>query len=277
VKPPKQYDLTYLSLGAGVQSSALLVMSCLGLHGCPRADVAIFADTQAEPQYVYDYLETLKDFAAPHGIDVVVTTAGNLMRHTIDRHRSKRKRFACIPAWTETSTGKAGPLRRQCTKDYKIVPIEKYVRMHLGYQPRQRVKEHVRCMIGISTDEATRIKPSRTRWIENAWPLIDARMDRQDCRRLVVESGLPMPKKSACVFCPFHGNDEWRELRNNYPDEWEKAVEFDKGIRDMTSSGLLRPAFLHRSLMPLDEADIEPIDDGQMELWDMECEGMCGV
>ena len=52
VAPPR-HDLTYISLGAGVQSSALLVCSLLGLHRVPRADVAIFADTQNEPPHVY--------------------------------------------------------------------------------------------------------------------------------------------------------------------------------------------------------------------------------
>ena len=32
------FDLTYISLGGGVQSSAVLAMSALGLHGVPRAD-----------------------------------------------------------------------------------------------------------------------------------------------------------------------------------------------------------------------------------------------
>ena len=51
-------DLTYLSLGAGVQSSALLVLANQGK--VERPSVAIFADTGDEPQYVYDYLEVLE-------------------------------------------------------------------------------------------------------------------------------------------------------------------------------------------------------------------------
>ena len=38
-----------LSLGAGVQSSTLLLMAC---HGELELDAAIFADTQWEPQWV---------------------------------------------------------------------------------------------------------------------------------------------------------------------------------------------------------------------------------
>lgn len=39
--------LKVLSLGAGVQSSALLLMSCRGV--LPRIDAAVFADTRFEP------------------------------------------------------------------------------------------------------------------------------------------------------------------------------------------------------------------------------------
>lgn len=61
------YDFTYLSLGAGVQSSALFVMSALGMYGCPKADVAIFADTGDEPSWVYDQLHRLRQFGLSTG------------------------------------------------------------------------------------------------------------------------------------------------------------------------------------------------------------------
>ena len=53
-----KYDLKYISLGEGVQSPALYLMSCNG--DAEKADVAIFADTGDEPTYVYEYLEYLK-------------------------------------------------------------------------------------------------------------------------------------------------------------------------------------------------------------------------
>lgn len=98
--------LTYLSLGAGVQSTALLVMSNLGLHGCPRADVAIFADTQDEPAYVYEHLAALEAWSE---IPVRRVTAGRLS--------DAGEGFLRIPAFTETAAG-TGMLRRQCTREY---------------------------------------------------------------------------------------------------------------------------------------------------------------
>src|SRR6516164_9615820 len=54
---PGYQGLRVLSLGAGVQSSALLLMSEAG--ELPRLDAAVFADTQWEPAEVYEHLDRL--------------------------------------------------------------------------------------------------------------------------------------------------------------------------------------------------------------------------
>ena len=118
--------------------------------------------------------------------------------------------------------------------------------------------------------------PSPHRWIENAWPLIDAGLYRFSCLRICKEAGLPEPQKSACVFCPYHGNSYWLDLQQNHPDEFQKAVDFDVQIRGMTMSGLERPAFLHSSLVPLSEVNFDD-SNGQLEMFGNECEGVCGV
>jgi hypothetical protein len=269
------YDFIYLSLGAGVQSTALLVISALGLHGCPKADVAIFADTQDEPAWVYDHLEALKAWSP---IPIDTTTKGCLSQDVQDRLTGKKSRFAAIPAWTRGKDGRAAPLRRQCTREYKIEPLEKKVRELLGYKKYQRTKHKVACLLGISTDEIGRVKPSRTPWITNLFPLIDAGLSRDDCARIIEEAGLPLPKKSACVFCPYHDDRYWHFLKAQHPDEFARVVAFDKSIRDMTNTGVKQPVFLHRSLQPLDQIDFGkrlglPVING----FNGECEGMCGV
>ena len=71
-----------LSLGAGVQSSTLLLMA---VHGELELDRAIFADTQWEPAAVYSWLETLVPLAERAGIPVVIVTAGNLRDDAVGR------------------------------------------------------------------------------------------------------------------------------------------------------------------------------------------------
>lgn len=269
--------LTYLSLGAGVQSSALLVMSAKGLYGCPRADLAVFADTGDEPQWVYDYLTVLEVFGREHDLPVYRTSKGRLSEWVIDRQR-QGKRFVSIPLYTASRDGgREGMLRRQCTREFKIAPIEKFIRTYLGYQPRQRVKHAVTCLQGISIDEASRMKPSRTTWITNRWPLVEVELSRRDCLRIVADAGLPEPKKSSCVYCPYHSDAFWLDLKRNHPEEFQRAVAFDEQVRDMTMRGRTLPGYLHRSCQPLAEVEFDPAARDQIDLFLNECEGMCGV
>ena len=140
----------------------------------------------------------------------------------------------------------------------------------------------VRQWLGISTDEALRMKPSRDAWVENIWPLIDAKMSRQDCLRWF-EKAYPnrVLAKSACVACPFHNEALWRDMKINDPASFERAVEFDAAIRESGSKkkGKMRELqFVHRSCKPLDEVDFRNLEDmGQLNFFNEECEGMCGV
>lgn len=262
--------MRYISLGAGVQSSALLVLSAKEI--VPRADVAIFADTKDEPEWVYSHLEQLKKWSS---IEIVTVTEGHLSQDVIDRHNGKRSRSAAIPAFTVGQDGRAAPLTRQCTRDYKINPIQREVRRRMGYEKGKRISEIATAMIGISRDEATRMKPSQTRWIKNEYPLVDLGLTRNDCLRIVSGEGLPEPKKSSCVFCPYHSDAFWLSLRNEHPEEWQRAVEFDRSIRDMSASGVHSAVYLHRTLRPLDQVELK--HENQYGLFDEECEGVCGV
>ena len=69
--------------------------------------------------------------------------------------------------------------KRQCTHEFKIAPITKKLRALLGYAPRRRIPVgSVEVWLGISLDEAIRMKPSRTAWQVNRWPLVEARLSR---------------------------------------------------------------------------------------------------
>jgi hypothetical protein len=281
--------LRYISLGAGVQSSAVLVMSALGWYDCPKADVAIFADTQDEPAYVYEYLQHLKKFGEEHGIPVEVVTAGRLSTDGTTRGEvykdpetgavGYRGGFLRIPGFTIGDDGRPSMLRRQCTREFKIAPIEKRVRELLGFKKRQRIPKHAaEALIGISRDEIQRVKDSQTPWVRNRYPLIDAGLYRGNCIEIARRGGLPTPRKSACVFCPYHDDAYWREIREESPAEFAAACDYDDRIRDSSQAGCARPVFLHRSLKALREVDLSVDATPQLDFgFQNECEGMCGV
>lgn len=65
--------------------------------------------------------------------------------------------------------------------------------------------------IGISLDEAIRMKPSGEAWQINRWPLIEKRMTRQDCLTWLRHHECPIQPKSSCIGCPFHSDAMWLE------------------------------------------------------------------
>ena len=261
--------LEVISLGAGVQSS---VMALMAAHGeLPIPECAIFADTQFEPEGVYthlDWLETQLPFP------VYRVTAGDIRAdHIASERNGKKRNYASMPLFTASGMG-----MRQCTADYKIYPIRKKLRNLLGLKYRQRAPKEiaVRQWLGISTDEAMRMKPSRDAWVENVWPLIEANMSRQDCLRWF-ERNYPLRPlaKSACIACPFHNDALWRDMKINDPVSFTEAVKFDQAIRN---SGTSAEQFVHRSCKPLGEVDFRNLEDmGQLNMFNEECEGMCGV
>ncbi len=180
-------------------------------------------------------------------------------------------RFVSAPFFTANG----GMGRRQCTREFKIGPLEKLQRELLGYMPRQRIpKGSAEVWIGFSTDEVVRAGAAFTRWAVNRFPLLEQRMSRHDCIRWLERRDYPVPPKSACVFCPFRSNAEWRWLRDNDPDAWEEAKRIDALIRNTPS--MSHAEFLHADRVPLAEVDLStPEDRGQG--WLLECEGGCGL
>lgn len=264
-----------LSLGAGVQSTTMVLMALAGEIE-PMPDAAIFADTGWEPRAVYEHLDWLE--AQMQGrIPLYRVSVGNIRDDLLAAKEGGR--FVSIPAYSESKEGKAGMGRRQCTREYKIAPIIAKERELLGFKPRQRVVGvHLTQWIGISLDEATRMKPSRESWKQHRWPLIEQRMTRHSCLLWLESHGYPTPPKSACIGCPFHGDRTWRAMRDGDPQSWQEAVDFDHQIRRLP--GMKRDNFLHKKLIPLELVDLStPQENGQLELDDYtaECEGMCGV
>lgn len=279
---PEQFDLTYISLGGGRQSTAMIICSALGLHGVPKADCAIFADTGDEVKDTYAHFKNLEKWL-DRRILIHTVKQGNLGEElTGQKARAKRGFIVSIPAFTQGGNGaNGGMLRRQCTSEYKITPIQRKVRELLGFKKGERIagKKMARAMIGISVDEAQRMKDSRDSWCVNTYPLVDARINTEDCKKICKEHLGYVPIKSACRFCPYHDNQYWRWLKNERPEEFQKASEVDEGIRDLSKAGVERPVYIHRSCKPLRDVDFEGMDKHQkfFDGFGNDCEGMCGV
>lgn len=271
---PATEPIHILSLGAGVQSSTLALMAAAG-EVTPMPVCSIFADTQAEPKSVYAWLDWLEK-QLPFPVHRV--TKGNLKADALVVKQRKDGNGnwskTLIPAFVKNPDGSRGITQRQCTHDYKVLPLIRKTLEIAGASPAVQ-------WIGISLDEARRMRYSQNVRITHRWPLVEKEMSRHDCLRWMESAGFPEPPRSACDCCPYHTDSEWRRLRDKEPDAFTAAVAFDHAYRAARArceraGGI---PFLHDSLIPLDEVDFSTdIERGQGVLgFTTECEGMCGV
>jgi hypothetical protein len=280
-----------ISCGAGWQSSVMMLMAARGDFKDGEGQVirvshAIFADTKAEPESVMKWLDWLEKEvqSLPFPFPIHRVSSGSLeedeTRVRVSGKSGKRYMKGSIPAFVLNPEGTKGLLGRKCTADYKIVPIQKKVREIVGIKRAGKGIVYAKMWIGISTDECHRMKPSRVDYIENVWPLIDAGISRRKCGEWMKVNGYPEPPRSACVFCPFHGDAEWRRLKDSEPTEFARAVAFEKKMHlAQKSQDTLRGVpFLHSSCIPLGDVDFHNAKaKQQLEMFGNDCEGLCGV
>ena len=276
--------MNILSLGAGLQSSAMLLMA---LHGefdwFP--DAAIFADTHSDAAHVYrhlDYLESIVGRRFP----IYRVSAGSLEQDILSAITGKKSRVGNPPfrvinrdTLSTQAPEDGGMLWRKCTGDYKLTPLRRKTReLYLASG-----KEQVTQYIGISLDEMERMKDSGVKYITNAYPLVDAGITRHDCEMWLQRNGYNIPGKSACHFCPYRSNRAWSEMQRTDPETFARACDFDDALRANGGRlpGVTGEAYVHRSFMPLRMVDLTTAEDhGQGRLFPElieECEGMCGV
>jgi hypothetical protein len=251
----------------------------------PMPQAAIFADTGDEPAAVYKWLEWLEEQLPFPVIRVRATRHGveqpPLSEMSIIRRTSKNGNVyvtPSLPLFVKNAGGGKGMSQRQCTREYKIDPINRKIR-ELANVKRGEKEPQALVAIGISTDEALRIKPSRAVFVKHFWPLIDAGMSRQDCKDWMAEHGFPEPPRSACVYCPYHSDKEWIRLKTQDPEGFAKAVQYEKDSQAAYEDCTLLDGvpYLHADRIPLEEVKFDNADPKQADMFNNECEGMCGV
>ena len=272
--------LTVISLGGGVQSSVMALMASEGAFD-RIPDCAIFADTHWEPPSIYSHLEWLRERLR---FPLYVVDNGRSLRQDVKAltNHSGSRNYVDIPVYLKGSGGEGDGIgRRQCTENYKIRPVRRRIRELLGLKKGQRVPANttVELWLGISTDEAIRMKTSRDRWIENRYPLIEAGMSRRDCMDWW-EARYDRPlERSACVGCPFQSRSRWVETKRRWPELFAEAVQIDANLR--RGLAFAKEPYLHPRRIPLTQAvaldEAEPGEGGQTDGFGNECEGRCGV
>lgn len=245
---------TILSFGAGVNTVAILHMQDV----MNQVDEIIMADTGGEHPETYHYIQKyVIPFVEEHSIPFTVIRG----QENADGVIAESLEEACL-RW------KIIPSRmlRFCTDKFKLKPIRKYVLNKYG-------EGEINAIIGIAFDEAHRMNDSRWSNYHTVYPLVDKKITREKCKAIIRETGWDVPPKSGCYYCPFQRVIQWKELRHNHPDLWERAIKLEE-------NGSRFPDFLLSNFhVPLREIDrkIGTDLDKFIEEDGEECGGACFV
>ena len=193
-----------LSFGGGVQTTAQLLREPGAYSHC------IFADPGAEDKSTYEHIrDRIVPYCEEHEIEFVRVT-----------FEGRKLEAYC---WDYTILPRAS--QRWCTEKFKIRPINRYLRETLG-----ATAEHPAIIdLDFSYDEATRVaKDDFAQYAFLNYPLVDAKLTREDCRKIIKRHGWEIPAKSACDFCMFHGPAYFRQLSKDNPKRFREIMEMEE-------------------------------------------------
>jgi predicted nucleic acid-binding Zn ribbon protein len=224
-------------IGGGVQSTAIAVLIESGI--LPKPDFGVMIDCGYERERTYSYMRNviiprMADVGVPvHMVDTLEYSSNRL---------TNGKGFVLLPAYRLTTDGSVEKLKTRCNLLWKVCVTDKWIR---GRGIRNCVS-----WMGMSVDEARRMRPSKVKWNRNVYPLIDLGMSREDCLREIERAGWSAPMRTSCTFCPQQTDEQWRELEGG---DWAMAVDAENRIREEAPN-----VFLHRGCKPLEETFSSP-------------------
>jgi hypothetical protein len=258
-----------ISWGLGLQSTALCVMSALEENWIRKVDYIITSDTLFEHSYSYKIRDFYFNYLSNLGMDIYIVNNGDIKNP--GKHNE-------LPLWTD----KGSPLKRQCTGHFKITPIRRKTRelLNISLLNTGRTKKgSVIMYLGITYDESERIKESNRNYIINYFPLVDLKYTREDCISYLKEKNLPVPNKSCCIHCPYQGAKQWDFIKENYPEDFALAIEYDEKIRKPTKSMIDRGIYsgnlyLWSKSIPLRDVNFSDLVDSKVDICD---EGYCFI
>jgi len=216
----------YLSYGGGINSTAMLIL----LTNYHKNFEVVFVDHGGDYPETYKYTAMLQ--AKGYRITVIKGRYDGL---NLTEYCHK---YRIMPSRQQ----------RWCTAKFKISPLYDYF------------KYPCTVYIGFDAGEMKRARPSVRDDITNEFPLIEEKIDRAGCERIILSAELPLPRKSGCYYCPFQRINEFVRLRDNYPELWCKTLKLENDFLSRRKEKGQKPFYL-KGDMPLEKLVREGQDD----------------
>lgn len=224
--PTKRWRV--ISYGGGLDSYVML-LEAIRLQ--VAIDAVVFVDV-SDPNHedpgewpgTYQHMqEVVRPLCAEHSIPFIVLDSE---RYPI---RDSRSLFAWM--WKRGQIPVAGD-DRLCTIIAKVERFEAW--MDFTY-PDQEVEvwvgfeagEDRRAEKDPNAGKRRRVRPGQAVRV-NRFPLIEWGLCRCQCESLCRSRGLQIPRKSACVFCPYGTKQDWQEFERSLPEQFGRVEQLEE-------------------------------------------------
>lgn len=228
------------SSGGGTQSAAIAALIVIGEL---RPDAAVIVDTEREQSTTWEYHEEVIAPALAR-VGVTLHRVRKSQYEWRDLYGGENGDTLLLPVFT-TQSGDVGKLPTYCSSYWKREVVKRWANEQ-GFAAIDK-------WIGYSIDELWRVRKRQPKgkWQER-YPLIERGLNRSDCEALVLRVLGRKPPRSSCWMCPNHTQEEWRDIRDNKPEDWQQVIRFDRHIRTLDPH-----AWLHPDCKPIDEVDLD--------------------
>lgn len=225
-----------MSYGGGKQTVAIITLILEGK--LPKPDLVVMADTGREVQTTFDYMNRIVNPALKE-IGLQVEIAGHELSNWDIYKGYDTTKGMLLPAFTRQN-GSIGKMPTFCSDEWKQRVIRRYL--------RQRGVEDTEVWLGISLDEAERMKDSGLNWYRHVYPLIELTpMHRTGCVTQIQKFGWEIPNKSRCYMCPNQSILAWKDLKRRNDGDFDKAVQLENEVRKNDEH-----VYFHPSAVPLE-------------------------
>lgn len=215
-------SISVASYGGGVNSTAMLIG--LAERG-ELVDLILFSDTGGEKPETYNYVAKVSEWAHKNLCHYVTTVSKFTKRPgryhdagfglTLEQH--------CLD--TKTMPSAAYGLK-SCSLKFKREPMDDFVKnWHVG-------DDKVIRLIGYDAGEPQRAKMTEDDDFIYRYPLIEWGWGREECEEAIVRTGLCVPPKSACFFCPNMTELEILDLRDRHPELLARALAIEDSAKE---------------------------------------------
>lgn len=243
------------STGGGTQSTAISALIVQGK--LPKPDFVVIADTGREMPTTWQYLDSIiRPAFRKIGLEVHRVSKDEYGEPgCLGDFSAKGEGHLLLPAFSNLN-GNASKLSAFCSDKWKVVVVSNFLsRQHGLYSSKYRK------WIGFSMDETNRVLRMQQGKAYKAgliwFPLVEGIPTRRhEAISIVEKMGWPKPPRSRCWMCPNQSDLEWSEVQSDYPHLFQAAIALDESIRKHDKN-----AFLHSSIKPLQDANLDKPDD----------------